>query len=249
MINVTVLGFGNVGFHLVKAFEKLSTVNLVQVYNRHPIKEKLFKAHFITNVNRLAEADVYIIALPDDVIKSFSKKLNINGLVVHTSGSVAINALIGKFRKGVFYPLQSFSKNKSINFKEIPIAIEAQNKADLNLLHKLALCLSPFVYEISTKQRQHLHTAAVFVNNFTNFMYRIGESLCLANDIDFNILKPLIKETAKKIETLSPTDAQTGPANRCDEKTIKRHLELLPAKYKEIYTLLTKSIQQHDKEL
>jgi len=249
MINVSVLGYGNVGFHLVEAFKKSDAINLVQVYNRHPIKDKTFKADFITDVKQLTKADIYIIAVPDDAINSFSKILKINGLVAHTSGSVDINALTGSSKKGVFYPLQSFSRDKSVNFKKVPIAIEAQHKSDLNLLNKLAYCLSPLVYKIDSKQRQHLHVAAVFVNNFTNFMYRIGESICLENNIDFNILKPLILETAKKIETLSPTDAQTGPAKRNDRQTIINHLKLLPPKLEEIYTLLTKYIQQHDKKL
>jgi len=249
MINVSILGYGNVGFHLVNAFEKSDAVNLVQVYNRHSIKEKSFKTQFITDVNKLTKANVYIIAIADDAINLFSKKLKISGLVVHTSGSVDVTALTGNFNKGVFYPLQSLSKDKAVDFKKIPIAIEAQNLSDLNLLKKLALCLSPLVYNINSKQRQQLHIAAVFVNNFTNFMYCIGESLCFENNIDFNILKPLIKETAKKIEILSPSIAQTGPAKRHDEQTILKHLKLLPTEFKEIYTLLTKSIQQHDKEL
>jgi len=249
MINVSVLGYGNVGFHLVKAFKKSDAVNLVQVYNRHPIKDKTFKANFITNTEYLTKADIYIIAIPDDAIKTFSEKLEINGLVVHTSGSVAMRILTGNFSKGVFYPLQSFTKGKPVDFKKIPIAIEAQHKSDLDLLNRLAHSLSPFVYKIDSKQRQQLHVAAVFVNNFTNFMYRIGESICLKNNIDFNILKPLILETAKKIEKLPPALAQTGPAKRHDKKTIAKHLKLLPLELEEIYTLLTKYIQQYDKEL
>ncbi len=249
MVNVSVLGYGNIGFHLVDAFEKSNVINLIQVYNRHPIKNKSFKAELVNNLNNLTKADVYIIAIPDDAIKSFSSQLKLDGLVVHTSGSVNINALIGKFAKGVFYPLQSFSKDKVVDFKKIPIAIEAQNLSDLNLLNKLACCLTPLVYKIDSKQRQNLHVAAVFVNNFTNYMYRIGENICLKNNIDFNILKPLILETAKKIETLPPTDAQTGPAKRNDKQTITKHLKLLPSEFEEIYTLLTKFIQQHDKEL
>jgi len=249
MINVSVFGYGNIGFHLVDAFEKSSATNLIQVYNRHPIKNKLFKAELVNNLNNLAKADIYIIAIPDDAIKPFSSQLKLDGLVVHTSGSVGVKALTGNYTKGIFYPLQSFSKDNPVDFKNIPITIEAQNLPDLNLLNKLAHCLSPLVYEIDSKQRQHLHIAAVFVNNFTNFMYRIGENICLKNNIDFKILKPLILETAKKIETLSPTDAQTGPAKRNDKQTITNHLKLLPSEFEEIYTLLTKFIQQHDKEL
>ncbi len=118
------------------------------------------------------------------------------------------------------------------------------------MLFKLARSISDSVIKITTAQRKKLHVAAVFVNNFTNYMYTIGESLCEDNKIDFNILKPLILETALKIETVSPHQAQTGPARRKDVVTIKKHLDFLPKEYQEIYTLLTQSIQKnYDKKL
>ena len=250
MISVSVLGYGNVAYHLVNAFEKASDVNLIQVYNKTPLLNKDFKASFITDLSKLKPAQIYIIAIPDDAISSFSKQLaSEHALVVHTSGSLPISALKSVSRKGVFYPLQSFSKNKPVIFSEIPFAIEANNSSDLALLKTLANSLSPLVYEIDSNQRKELHVAAVFVNNFVNYMYTVGKDLCQSNQIDFNILKPLIKETALKIEKLSPKEAQTGPAVRFDRQTIENHLNILPSKYKEIYTLLTNSIQKDVKKL
>jgi len=250
MISVSILGYGNVASHLVKAFEVSTAVNLVQVYTRNQISNKDFNAPHITDLNQLLPAKIYIIAIPDDTISTFSKQLDFkNALIVHTSGSVSIKALKCKSRKGVFYPLQSFSKNKSINFKEIPIAIEANNKRDLNLLKDLAKSLSSLVYEIDSHQRKQIHVAAVFVNNFVNYMYTIGEDLCKSNNIDFNILNPLISETALKVKNLPPKEAQTGPAKRFDQKTIKNHLNILPKEYQEIYTLLTNSIQKNVEKL
>lgn len=250
MITISVLGYGNLASHLVEAFEKSETVHLVQVYNRNPLKSKPFKADFKTDLSNLLPADVYIIAIPDDAVSKFSSQLKLNGLVVHTSGSLPLEALQNQARRGVFYPLQSFTKGKKVAFNKIPICIETSNKNDLQLLHKLAQTISESVFEISSAQRKKLHVAAVFVNNFTNYMYTIGESLCEDNKIDFNILKPLIIETALKIETISPQLAQTGPARRKDATTIKKHLDFLPKEYQDIYTLLTKSIQKnYDKKL
>lgn len=245
MITISVLGYGNLASHLVTAFEKAKNVNLIQVYNRHPIKNKSFKAIFTSKLSDLLPADIYVIAIPDDAISGFSLQLKLNGLVVHTSGSVSLNTLKSESKKGVFYPLQSFTKGKEISFKKIPICIEASDKRDLALLHNLAKSISNSVFEINSAQREKLHLAAVFVNNFTNYMYTIGESLCKENKIDFDILKPLIKETALKIDNFSPFKAQTGPARRKDTATIKKHLNLLPKDYQDIYNLLTLAIQKN----
>jgi len=250
MISVSILGYGNVAWHLVNAFEAATDINLIQVYSRSEINNKDLKVAHVKELSQLVPAQIYIIAIPDDAISNFSKQLDFKDcLIVHTSGSLPLSALKIQSRKGVFYPLQSFSKNKPINFSEIPFAIEADNSSDLALLKTLANSLSPLVYKIDSIQRKQLHLAAVFVNNFVNYMYTIGEELCQSNDIDFNILKPLIKETALKIEKLSPNEAQTGPAVRFDRETIENHLQILPLEYKEIYTLLTNSIQKDVKKL
>ena len=198
------------------------------------------------DLNALMEADVYVMAVNDDSIAELSSQLPFeNRLLVHTSGSVSIHDLDRKHKRGVFYPLQTFTKGVEINFEKVPICIESLEKDDLNTLKNLGESLHSPVYKISTEQRQTLHVAAVFVNNFSNQLYRIAHEITDAKHIPFDILKPLIRETAEKIDTLSPYMAQTGPAVRNDKKTIKRHLKLLENEnHKELYELLTQSIKK-----
>ena len=188
--------------------------------------------------------DLYIIAVADDAIVSFSESLLIkNKLVVHTSGSVSMEALSDKNRKGVFYPLQSFSKNSEVDFSKIPICIEAQNESDLGLLNQLGNSISKNVLAISSEKREKIHLSAVIVNNFVNYLYQVGNDLMQEQSLSFDLLKPLILETANKINTLSPAEAQTGPAKRNDKKTIEKQLHLLEeSPYKDIYQDITNSI-------
>lgn len=243
MITVVLLGYGNVGQHLHKAMLASNNVNVVQIYNRSFIEN--LNTVQTQNISELSEADIYIIAIPDDSIGSFSELLPFrNKLVVHTSGGVSMNVLSTKNKRGVFYPLQTFSKNTEVNFSNIPICLEAEAITSLNMLKKLGSCISEKVVEISSEEREHLHVAAVFVNNFTNHLYHIAEKLTAENDLDFNLLKPLLTETAKKIDTLSPAQAQTGPAKRNDQKTIEKHLKLLEgSKFRALYKELTTSIR------
>ena len=246
MISVVIIGYGNVAQHLTTAFLQADNVVVAQVYSRTLAKINHLKDVIsITNrLDSLKEADIYIIAVSDDAITDVSYKIdNKNALVVHTSGSVLMQSLKNKGRKGVFYPLQSFSKDKKVNFNEIPFCLEAENDKDLALLTQLANSIGKKIYRINSKQRQQLHVAAVFVNNFVNHMYKIGNDICEEYDVPFEVLHPLIKETAAKIEVLTPKEAQTGPAKRNDEKTIENHIRLLNKKQKEIYKLLTQSIQ------
>jgi len=245
MLSVVIIGAGNVATHLLHAFTQASTIEVVQLYARSKKSLLPFKSSVATthSLKELATADVYIIAVADDAITEVSKKFLLkNVLVVHTSGSVSMNALDGKFRKGVFYPLQTFTKGTIVDFNTIPICIEAVQNEDLVILEKLASAISDAVYFIDSEQREDLHIAAVFVNNFTNHLYHIGQQICDQNKVPFEILKPLIQETAAKVTKISPLEAQTGPAKRKDAKTITKHLHQLPENYKEIYALLTKSI-------
>lgn len=248
MLKVVVIGSGNVAQHLIKAFQSSAEAELVQAYARHPEKLlHLLSADKITNsYNDLAEADVYIISVSDDAIESLSAQLPFSDrLVVHTSGSVPLNKLDNRNRRGVFYPLQTFSKNKEVDFAQIPVCLESEHKTDFRILEELSQSISPLTYSISSQQRQALHVAAVFVNNFTNHLYAQGSIICKENNIPFDILKPLIQETADKIKALSPAEAQTGPAKRNDKTTIQRHLDFIKnSNQKDIYTLLTQSIQK-----
>ncbi|MDG3581869.1 Rossmann-like and DUF2520 domain-containing protein [Galbibacter pacificus] len=247
MLKVVLLGGGNIAYHLFTAFGKLSSVNLIQCYNRniHSIEEFGKFTQITDDINSLEKADIYIIAVTDDAIGQVSDMLPFSdNFVVHTSGNVSMYSMNAKNRRGVLYPLQTFSKEKLVDFGTLPICIEAEDEKDFNFLKAFSSELSTHVYEINSEQRKVIHLAAVFVNNFVNHLYYIGHELCEKNNVPFNILHPLIEETTHKIMDLAPKEAQTGPAKRNDQSTINAHLEQLPNKnYKEIYKLLTASIQ------
>ncbi len=251
MIKVVILGSGNVAHHLIEAFAKSKKVQVIQVFARqreNPIPT-LDSDKIINNFDDLLEADLYIIAVSDDAIAAVSSQLRFeNRLVVHTSGGVTINSLNAKNRKGIFYPLQTFTKDKAVDFCEIPICLESENETDFELLKNVADSISKAVFKINSQQRQVLHVSAVFVNNFVNHLYQIGNEICVENNVPFEILKPLILETANKVMSLTPSEAQTGPAKRNDTKTIEAHLNLLSTKNQaSIYKILTQSIQNNGK--
>jgi predicted short-subunit dehydrogenase-like oxidoreductase (DUF2520 family) len=253
MIKVSIIGSGNVAQHLIQAFQLNSQIELVQVVARDikKVAHLLDSNRITSDYTQLQEADLYIIAVSDDAIAEVSSALPFkNRLVAHTSGTVALDGLNSKNRLAVFYPLQTFSKDKPIDFKSVPICLEAENEKDVQTLKQLAHSISNAVYEINSEQRKALHVAAVFVNNFVNYLYQMGNEICDANAIPFEILKPLIQETANKIATLSPKNAQTGPAKRNDLKTIAAHEEFLKDENQAaIYKLLTQSIQNNGKKL
>jgi len=249
MIKIVLFGTGNVATHLFNAFQSCSDIEVVQLFSRsNTTQHSLFNdVPIITTFKEVQQADIYILAIPDDAISEVSNNIpDTDVLVVHTSGSVPLDALKGNYNKGVFYPLQTFSKNTNLVFKSVPICIEADNSESLSLLKNLAYKLSENVFEITSHQRENVHLAAVFVNNFTNYMYTIGQEIAAKNNFDFSILQPLIQETAKKITKTSPTNAQTGPARRNDLKTIEKHVHLLDnTNYKELYISLTNAIKEH----
>ena len=254
MINVVLLGTGNVATHLFQAFSTSEEVEVIQVFNHSEASLLPFskKTAVTTSFREIMEADIYLMALKDDVIPRVADELQAkNGLVVHTSGAVTLQALKNCQRSGVFYPLQTFSKNQPVDYSEIPFCLEAKNPEDLEILKNLASGVSQNFYEVNSAQRKKLHLAAVFVCNFVNHLYAVGEDICRSNELPFEILQPLIKETAEKITRSSPWEVQTGPAKRGDNSTINAHLELITSPTdKEIYQLLTKAIKaSHGKKL
>lgn len=254
MIRIVILGAGNVAQHLYTAFLHKKSVQIVQCYNRKGIQihKDQKKETIVKDLENLIDADLYILAISDDAIEKVSNELQFtNKLIVHTSGSVPMSSMYTSNRRGVFYPLQTFSATKQIDFNTIPFCIEAEQKDDYILLEKLASTVSKKIYKISSAQRNVLHVAAVFVNNFTNHMFSVGNEICAQYDVPFEILHPLIKETAQKIEHLHPDAAQTGPAIRNDSQTIQRHMDILQKdSQKELYKILTQAIQSnYGKEL
>jgi predicted short-subunit dehydrogenase-like oxidoreductase (DUF2520 family) len=250
---MVLIGSGNVAQHLITAFSTSEEVALLQVVarNSNAVSHLLPLDKLCSDYEQIKEADVYIIAVSDNAIAEVSSHLPFqNRLVVHTSGSMALETLDAKNRRGVFYPLQTFTKNKDVNFKEIPICLESEHVSDYKKLEQLAKAISTVYQPISSEQRKALHVAAVFVCNFVNHLYQIGATICEENQLSFQLLKPLIIETAKKVQTVAPAAAQTGPAKRNDTLTINNHLAFLTDDtQQELYQLLTKSIIDHGKKL
>ena len=152
-------------------------------------------------------------------------------------------------RAGVFYPLQSFSNDRNIDFSKIHICVESKIKTDLSILKNLAKCIKSSVFAVNTKQREQLHLAAVLINNFTNHLFLEAAEICKNNSLPFELLKPIIKETFEKLEILSPKNAQTGPAIRRDKKTINKHLKLIESPdLKSIYKVFTLAIQKNNEK-
>ncbi|MGS4344541.1 Rossmann-like and DUF2520 domain-containing protein [Myroides odoratus] len=246
MVTITILGSGKVAHHLIGNLLESDQLELQQIYARNvnSVTDLVPENRIVNDIQQLKPADIFIIAVSDSAIEEVSKQIQIpNQFVVHTSGTIPMSA-IQQQRKGVMYMLQSFSKDKELDFSSIPFCIEANHPQDFQLLEQIAVSFSERVYKISSEQRKAIHLAAVFVNNFSNHLFTLGEDICKEYQVPFEILKPLIVETANKIMHLSPFEAQTGPASRGDENTINQHLTMLtdPTK-KEIYQLITKSIQ------
>lgn len=197
------------------------------------------------------QADLYLVVVPDhaigEVAESLAKVVSNESLVAHTSGATPAGILQPHFQRyGVFYPLQSFSPGRQVDFSKVPLCVDSSLEADLPRLQKLALTLSEKVFQVSDEQRLQLHLAAVFVNNFTNYIQFIGQELVQEHDLPGELLLPLLQETIDKLHTLSPSEAQTGPALRHDQSTIDRHLALLQnyPHWQRLYLLLTEGIQK-----
>lgn len=253
MISVSIIGSGNVAQHLILALKKAENIQLTQVFSRNAekVSHLIEDSKIVSDYSLLKEVDLFIIAVSDDVVKEVSSHIPFtNKLVAHTSGSVALTELDAKNNRAVFYPLQTFSKNAEINFRSVPLCLETEKETDYQLLENVAKSISDSIYKIDSNQRKSLHVSAVFVCNFVNHLYKIGNDICNEHNVPFEILKPLIFETANKIKTLSPIDAQTGPAKRHDSTTINKHIAMLTNEDQvEIYKLLTKSIIDNGKKL
>jgi predicted short-subunit dehydrogenase-like oxidoreductase (DUF2520 family) len=250
MVQVSVIGSGHVAHHFIKYFKTCEHIALVQVCARSfdSVKNSIDESAFVAQIKDLKAVDVVLICVSDSAIAEVSQQILLpNALILHTSGSQPLSVLSKHARYGVLYPLQTFSKSKPINFKEVPMCVESFQPKDLQVLKDFAAIISPQVYEISSEQRKILHIAAVFVCNFANHLYQIGNHLCEANGISFNLLKPLIIETANKINDLSPKEAQTGPAIRGDVKTMQQHVALLENNdMKNLYLLMSKMIKPNE---
>lgn len=233
-MKIAILGSGNVATHLSKALIKAGHP-VMQVWSRnhdHAINLALeIGANSVPEIKNIKHhIEVVIIAVSDDAIASVAAQIPLkeNRLVLHTSGSTDLEVLNSRFRNaGVLYPVQTFTKNSDLDFSQIPLCIEANHETALEQLRDLAQQLSQYVQQVDSPARALLHVAAVFACNFTNFFYSVAQQITNAAQIDFNLLRPLIQETADKAILNNPLDVQTGPAQRDDQQTMQKHLDLL----------------------
>lgn len=253
MPTVTILGAGNVAFHLTRAFVE-NTIEVKQIYNRTLHKaESIGEANRVPFTNKISElehADIFIIASSDCAIKELSMHIPFDDvLVVHTSGSIPMDTLDRHKRRGVLYPLQTFTKGRHLEYNEIPFYIESNNPEDAELLKKLANRISNKVQITNSDQRAKLHLSAVWACNFVNHMYHIAEQFAQEADMPFEHLQPLIQETAAKIKDISPKNAQTGPAKRGDLLVIEKHIESIQDIFKkDLYKNISDSITKTYKD-
>ena len=254
MIDVIIIGTGNISYHFSQVILNKDNLRLVEICGRKKSIPKYFNKSisYSNDICKIQSADIYLICVSDDAIDYISNQLNINekSVVVHSSGSTEMNCLSKHKKYGVLYPLQTFSINSQVNFNNVPIIVEASSNDELIRIKELSSILSKKVIECNSKQRLSIHISAVFANNFSNHMNVIAEEILKANNVDPNILKPLILETSKKTQYLKFKNAQTGPAKRNDQITIGKHLNLLKeTKHFDMYKTITEEIIKLNHEL
>lgn len=254
-MRITLIGSGNVATHLGAAFKNAGH-QIVQVWSRNLQNAALLAYHIKAEpIDQLAKidpnTDLIVIAVKDDAVEDVASFIPIkNILVVHTCGSKSLQTLEKYFVAcGVFYPLQTFSKNREIDFNSVPLCIESTDKNSTDILLELGKTISTQVTYVDSNQRKTLHLAAAFACNFPNYLYAVAAALLQEKQLDFDLLKPLILETALKVQEFLPFKVQTGPAVRGDRQTMAAHLTLLQhhPDWQEIYRLLSQGIIKMDK--
>lgn len=245
-MQTVIIGSGNVAYHLAKAFVE-NNIPLKQIFGRNESALKVIsddtKIPFSTS--KLQEADLYLICVNDQSVEEVSLMIkNPEALVAHTSGSLPKEILKGNYRKASFYPLQTFSKTKSLDYSKIPFFIEAENEADQNTLEALARKISTNVMASNHEQRKYVHLTAVFACNFVNHLFAKAKEISDSQAIPFDYFLPLIDETVEKIHHIDPKSAQTGPAVRNDSRVLQFHEELLQEEHLKIYRAINESIKK-----
>ena len=246
---VVFIGAGNVATHLSQAL-KQSGCTILQVYSRTEASASILaqklQVPYSTDLSEInVNADLYIFSVKDDAIVDCIKKLPpLNGMFVHTAGSVPLSIFEGFTQRfGVIYPLQTFSKERNISFSNVPFFIEASNKQDEQMLYDIVHLISGNISVLSSDKRKYLHLSAVFACNFTNHLYDLAAQILEEQNLPFDLLLPLIDETTAKVHRMIPHKAQTGPAVRYDEQVIQNHINLLSNdNNKKIYDIISKNI-------
>lgn len=248
MKKITFIGAGNVA-SLLSSKLRHKGFEIVEIWSKteKSARDLALKldCNFTTSLNNLQHTDLFIISVKDDFIKETIHLITDKETpIVHTSGSVGIDVFSNKNNFGVFYPLQTFSKEIEMDFESLPICIESNNPNLESHLIELANSITKSVHKLNSEQRKKIHIAAVFACNFSNHMFSISEDIMKKNNLDFNLLKPLIENTFQKIRKNSPKDTQTGPAFREDKKVMEDHLKQLEnmKELKELYSKISESI-------
>jgi predicted short-subunit dehydrogenase-like oxidoreductase (DUF2520 family) len=253
LIRTSFIGSGNLAWHLAPALDNAG-YPVREVYSQNPkhaaaLVGRLYEAHVNISLDFSASTStMFIISVSDDAIQEVVQKIVLpdEAIVVHTSGSQPLSILddSGAQNMGVFYPLQTFSKTKKVDFKSTPIFVESEITDVEKALMKMAKAISSNVKRISSEERKALHVAAVFASNFSNHMLTIAKEIAKQNDLDFNVLKPLIAETLNKSLEIGPEKSQTGPAVRGDFEILERHMEFLKEnpELAEIYKIVSQHI-------
>jgi predicted short-subunit dehydrogenase-like oxidoreductase (DUF2520 family) len=251
--SVSFIGSGNLAWHLAQALDNAGFA-VREVYsqkekNASALAERLYQCEPVTSLDfSLSVSRVFLIAVPDDAITEVVQNIILpsESVLVHTAGSQPLSVLEGSAASatGVFYPLQTFTRSRKVEFQDIPVFIEAEEEATARMLSFMAKALSKKVFQISSDERRALHVAAVFVSNFTNHMLTLGKDILVANNMRFDVMKPLIAETINKSLEIGPERAQTGPARRGDLEILDAHFAFLsfdPA-LAEIYKIISQNI-------
>ncbi len=251
--SISFIGSGSVAWHLAPALDNAGFV-VKEVYSRNPkhaelLTSRLYQAEVKATLDfSTSSSSIFIIAVTDDAIKTIAQEIILpeDGFLIHTSGSRPLSDLqfAATANIGVLYPLQTFSKQKKVNFKNTPLFIESNNEEATELLQLIGNSISNEVKKIASEERKALHVAAVFASNFTNHLLSISKGILQKNSLEFEWLKPLIQETIQKSMSLEPENAQTGPAKRGDLETLDMHLDFLKEdpQVSEIYQLISQHI-------
>ncbi len=258
-LKIVLVGSGNLAYSLAIAISK-SQNQLIQIvstnFKRGLELSNLTKTEFIPNISNVnTNADLYILAVPDIEISNVAQNLiNVRGIVVHTSGSTPVEVLekICTSDCGVFYPFQTFTYSRALNYSDIPVCIEAKSNSTFELLRSFAFALGAKPIRMDSETRKWLHLSGVFACNFVNHMLSVSYILAQENDIDVALLKPLIFETVNKALEDNPFESQTGPALRGDTGTLKRHYAMLgqlDEELRDLYISLSTSIERLHKEM
>lgn len=246
-METVIIGSGNVAYHLAKAFTQ-NEIAIKQIFGRNEeaLKTISEENNIPYSTENLADTDFYLICVSDSAVEEISKIIDKKDcLVAHTSGSLPKEILVGEYRKASFYPLQTFSKPKDLDYSQIPFFTEAENDADQEFLKSIALRISENVMVTDYEKRKYIHLTAVFSCNFVNHLFARAKEVSDSQNIPFGFFIPLIDETVRKIHYLDPKDAQTGPAVRNDGRVLQLHEKLITnEEHLKLYKALNESIMK-----